>query len=108
MNDTPAEREAESTWARLRRRKVVQWGVAYPAGAWLLMQVLESLAEIDRRAGRTIDARERAAGAASLAPFATPRFAGLSPTEIYRAGRFYEQPRRLAALRDLVRPLGPR
>ena len=41
MNDTPAEREAESTWTRLRRRKVVQWGVAYAAGAWLLMQVLE-------------------------------------------------------------------
>ena len=41
MTDTPAEREAESTWTRLRRRKVVQWGVAYAAGAWLLMQVLE-------------------------------------------------------------------
>jgi len=36
-----AESEAESTWTRLRRRKVVQWGVAYAAGAWLLMQVLE-------------------------------------------------------------------
>ena len=28
MTDTPAERGAESTWARLRRRKVVQWGLA--------------------------------------------------------------------------------
>ena len=41
MTDTPEERGAESTWTRLRRRKVVQWGVAYAAGAWLLMQVLE-------------------------------------------------------------------
>ena len=69
---------------------------------------LESLAEIDRRAGRTTRARERAAEAASLALFASPLFAGLSPADIYRAGQFYEQPRRLAALRDLVRPPGPR
>ena len=41
MTDTPTERAAESTWMRLRRRKVVQWGVAYAAAAWLLMQVLE-------------------------------------------------------------------
>ena len=41
VTDSPTERGAESTWARLRRRKVVQWGVAYAAGAWLLMQVLE-------------------------------------------------------------------
>jgi TolB-like protein/Tfp pilus assembly protein PilF len=40
VNDTPAEREAESTWTRLRRRKVVQWGLAYAAGAWVLLQVL--------------------------------------------------------------------
>jgi len=41
VNDTPAERGAESTWARLRRRKVVQWGFAYAAAAWVLLQVLE-------------------------------------------------------------------
>jgi hypothetical protein len=41
VTDTPTEREADSTWTRLRRRKVVQWGVAYAAGAWLLMQVVE-------------------------------------------------------------------
>ena len=41
MTDTPIERAAESTWTRLRRRKVVQWGVAYAAGAWVLLQVLE-------------------------------------------------------------------
>ena len=41
MNDAPAEREGDSTWARLRRRKVVQWGIAYAAAAWVLLQVLE-------------------------------------------------------------------
>ena len=40
MTDTPAERGAESTWVSLRRRKVVQWGLAYAAGAWVLLQVL--------------------------------------------------------------------
>jgi len=41
VNDAPAEREGDSTWARLRRRKVVQWGIAYAAAAWVLLQVLE-------------------------------------------------------------------
>ena len=40
MTDTPAERGAESIWTSLRRRKVVQWGLAYAAGAWVLLQVL--------------------------------------------------------------------
>jgi TolB-like protein/Flp pilus assembly protein TadD len=40
VTDTPTERAAESTWTRLRRRKVVQWGVAYAAGAWALLEVL--------------------------------------------------------------------
>jgi hypothetical protein len=31
VNDTPAERGAESTWTRLRRRKVVHWGIIYVA-----------------------------------------------------------------------------
>jgi len=35
---TPTERDGEGPWARLRRRKVVQWGIAYAAGAWALMQ----------------------------------------------------------------------
>jgi TolB-like protein len=39
--DTPTEREAESAWAKLRRRKVVQWGVVYAAGAWGFLQGLE-------------------------------------------------------------------
>ena len=40
VNDTPAERGAESWWGALRRRKVVQWTVAYAAGGWVLLQVL--------------------------------------------------------------------
>ena len=31
MTDAPTEREGESTWTRLRHRKVVQWGLAYGA-----------------------------------------------------------------------------
>ena len=40
MTDTPIERAADSIWTSLRRRKVVQWGLAYAAGAWVLLQVL--------------------------------------------------------------------
>jgi TolB-like protein/Tfp pilus assembly protein PilF len=43
VTDTPTEREAESTWTRLRRRKVVQWGVVYVAAAWGFLQGLEYL-----------------------------------------------------------------
>jgi len=32
--------EGESTWARLRQRKVVQWGIAYVAAGWGLLQGL--------------------------------------------------------------------
>ena len=46
MTDTPTEREVESIWTRLRRRKVVQWSVAYVAAAWALLQGLEFLADI--------------------------------------------------------------
>ena len=45
MNDTPAERGAESTWTRLRRRKVVQWGVVYVAASWGFLQGLEYVGE---------------------------------------------------------------
>jgi len=38
-----SEGESESTWARLTRRKVVQWGIVYVAGAWGLLQGLEYL-----------------------------------------------------------------
>ena len=41
-----SEGESASTWARLRRRKVAQWSVAYAAGAWGLLQGLQFLAEV--------------------------------------------------------------
>jgi len=34
------EGEKDNIWDRLRRRKVVQWGIAYAAGAWGLLQGL--------------------------------------------------------------------
>ena len=45
MIDTPTERDATSTWAKLRRRKVVQWGIVYAAGAWGFLQGLEYVTE---------------------------------------------------------------
>jgi TolB-like protein/Tfp pilus assembly protein PilF len=39
------EGEKDNIWDRLRRRKVVQWGIAYAAGAWGLLQVLQFLAD---------------------------------------------------------------
>jgi hypothetical protein len=41
----PTEREDEGAWAKLRRRKMVQWGLAYAAAAWTLLQVIEYLGE---------------------------------------------------------------
>jgi TolB-like protein/Flp pilus assembly protein TadD len=38
VTDPPPQGQGESTWDRLRRRKVVQWGIAYAAGAWGLLQ----------------------------------------------------------------------
>jgi TolB-like protein len=43
VTDTPTERAAESIWTRLRRRKVVQWGLVYVAAAWGFLQGLEYL-----------------------------------------------------------------
>jgi adenylate cyclase len=40
MTDTPTEREEQGAWAKVRHRKVVQWGLAYAAGAWALLQGL--------------------------------------------------------------------
>ena len=37
--------DVEGTWAKLRRRKVVQWGVAYAAAAWGLLQGLAYLVD---------------------------------------------------------------
>ena len=45
MTDAPTEREGESGWAKLRRRKVVQWGLAYAATGWTLLQALEYAVE---------------------------------------------------------------
>jgi len=45
VTDAPTEREGEGALSRLRRRKVVQWGVAYAATAWTLLQGLEYLSE---------------------------------------------------------------
>ena len=38
MTDAPTERDGEGIWTRLSRRKVVQWGIAYAAGAWGILQ----------------------------------------------------------------------
>jgi hypothetical protein len=40
LSDTPTERDCDGAWVRLRRRKVLQWGLAYAAGAWALLQVI--------------------------------------------------------------------
>jgi hypothetical protein len=45
VTDAPTQREGEGAWGKLRRRKVVQWGIAYAAGAWGLLQVLQFLAD---------------------------------------------------------------
>ncbi len=45
MNE-PIEQPAEGLWAGLRRRKVVQWGIAYVAGAWGLLQGLAYLSSV--------------------------------------------------------------
>ena len=46
VNDTAPQRQDQSIWDRLRRRKVVQWSVAYVAAAWALLQGLEFLSDI--------------------------------------------------------------
>ena len=45
MSKAPTERANEGAWTRLRRRKVVQWSLAYTAGAWALLQVIGFLAD---------------------------------------------------------------
>jgi TolB-like protein len=40
VTDAPTEREGEGAWTKLRHRKVVQWGIAYAASAWVLLQVV--------------------------------------------------------------------
>lgn len=38
-----SEGGSESTWARPTRRRVVQWGIVYVAGAWGFLQGLQYL-----------------------------------------------------------------
>ena len=44
----PIEQPAEGLWSGLRRRKVVQWGLAYVAAAWGLLQGLAYLSTVFR------------------------------------------------------------
>ena len=46
MTETLTRPAGEGVWDRLRRRKVVQWSVAYIAAAWALLQGLEFLADV--------------------------------------------------------------
>ena len=41
----PQDGEGDNIWNRLRRRKVVQWGIAYAAGAWGFLQGLQYVSE---------------------------------------------------------------
>ena len=42
-----SETNAPATaWAALKRRKVVQWAIAYAAGGWIVLQVLSLLAGV--------------------------------------------------------------
>jgi len=45
VTDGPQEGEGTNIWERLRRRKVVQWGIAYAAGAWGFLQGLQYVSE---------------------------------------------------------------
>jgi TolB-like protein len=45
VTETPQEREEDGTWSRLRHRKVVQWGIAYAAGAWGFLQGLQYVSD---------------------------------------------------------------
>ena len=41
----PMEQAGDGVWGKLRRRKVVQWGIAYSVGAWGFLQGLEYVSE---------------------------------------------------------------
>ena len=43
MSEAPSERLGEGAWSKLRHRKVVQWGVAYCAATWTLLQLIDFL-----------------------------------------------------------------
>ena len=60
--DTPTEREAESVWTSLRRRKVVQWGVAYAAAAAIMNGYGVCCAVRRRRPSRHVKSLRRLIG----------------------------------------------
>ncbi len=45
MTDRPPDEALRQLWERVRRRKVVQWGLGYAAAAWGLLQVLQFFAQ---------------------------------------------------------------
>jgi hypothetical protein len=45
MTDMP-EQATDNAWDRIRRRKVVQWAVAYVVASWGLLQGLQFLADL--------------------------------------------------------------
>ena len=45
MTDEPHQVERRGVWGRLRRRKVVQWGIAYGAASWGFLQGLEYVSD---------------------------------------------------------------
>jgi TolB-like protein/lipoprotein NlpI len=45
MNHPAPDRGIANVWSALRRRKVVQWGIAYVAGAWALLQGIDFLVD---------------------------------------------------------------
>ena len=76
MTDTSTERGAESIWTRLRRRKVVQWGLVYVAAAWGFLQGLEYVSESfdwPSRCGRSSTARTPHRAADRARPRLVPR-----------------------------------
>jgi len=45
VTDAPEGTREQGAWSRLRSRKVVQWSLAYVAGAWALLQGVDFLAD---------------------------------------------------------------
>jgi TolB-like protein/Tfp pilus assembly protein PilF len=54
VTDPATDSPVESAWTKLRRRKVVQWGVAYAAGSWGFLQGVQFLAETFEWSGRVL------------------------------------------------------
>lgn len=90
---TDARRELEGALA----------GARASGDSFVVYFASRSLADLDERDGRTAGAKAHAAEASALKPFAHPLFGGLQPLAVYRAAEFYQQPRRIAELRALVR-----